>query len=245
AHFSRLVLPADLAADQAWVLARALPLLQAMVDVAASVGWLAPALAAMELSQMAVQAVWEGRDPLVKQVPHLALQTARDMRVDSVFDIMDMEDADRARLLAGLSPPQVAEVAAYVNRYPSIEAEHVVEGGVTAGAEVAVALSMSREVDDDDDDGGAPGPVIAPFFPYSKSEGWWAVVGDPQTQTLLVVKRIAVGRSLTTRLVFAAPETPGPRKFKLYLMCDAYLGCDQELDVDVDVQPAADESDGE
>ncbi|KAJ2871352.1 Pre-mRNA splicing, partial [Coemansia asiatica] len=34
AHFSRLSLPADLSADQAWVLSRVLPLLQALVDVA-------------------------------------------------------------------------------------------------------------------------------------------------------------------------------------------------------------------
>ncbi|KAJ2713418.1 Pre-mRNA-splicing helicase BRR2 [Coemansia spiralis] len=241
AHFSRLVLPADLAADQAWVLARVLPLLQAMVDVASSMGWMAPALAAMELSQMTVQAVWEGRDPLVKQVPHLgtpaALQACKDMGVESVFDIMDMEDADRTRLLAGLSAPQVGEVAAYVNRYPSIEVEHGIEGDVAAGGDVVVALSLSRELDDDD--GAEVGPASAPFFPYSKSEGWWAVVGDPQTQTLLVVKRIAVGRSLATQLVFTAPDTPGPRTYKLYLMCDAYLGCDQELDVEVDVQPAA------
>ncbi|KAJ2897853.1 Pre-mRNA splicing, partial [Coemansia aciculifera] len=126
AHFSRLSLPPDLAADQAWVLGRVLPLLQALVDVASSMGWLAPALAAMELSQMVVQAVWEGRDPLVKQVPHLGddeqrLALCKQMQVETVFDVMDMEDADRARLLDGLGAGQVAQVAAYVNRYPNLE----------------------------------------------------------------------------------------------------------------------------
>ncbi|KAJ1733400.1 Pre-mRNA splicing [Coemansia biformis] len=254
AHFSRLVLPADLAADQAWVLARVLPLLQAMVDVASSMGWMAPALAAMELSQMAVQAVWEGRDPLVKQVPHLGtsagLQACKGMGVESVFDVMDMEDDDRTRLLSGLAPAQVGEVAAYVNRYPSIEVEHQVEGDVVAGGDVVVALSLSRELDDDEDDSGggddsaAPGPAIAPFFPYSKGEGWWVVVGDPQTQALMVVKRIAVGRRLSTRLAFTAPDMAGPHAYKMYLMCDAYLGCDQELDVAITVRPAADDESG-
>ncbi|KAJ2737262.1 Pre-mRNA splicing, partial [Coemansia sp. BCRC 34490] len=164
AHFSRLALPADLAADQAWVLARAVPLLQAMVDVASSMGWLAPALAAMEMSQMAVQAVWEGRDPLVKQLPHLGadarlLRLCAEMQVESVFDVMDMEDADRARLLAGLAPAQIGDVAAYVNRYPNIEVEHEIldAGDITEGAAVAVRVSLDREWDDDDS-GAVPGP---------------------------------------------------------------------------------------
>ena len=44
-------------------------LLQAMVDVISSSGWLAPALATMELSQMCVQAQWD-RDSVLLQLPH-------------------------------------------------------------------------------------------------------------------------------------------------------------------------------
>ncbi|KAJ2829595.1 Pre-mRNA splicing [Coemansia erecta] len=259
AHFSRLTLPADLAADQTWVLARVLPLLQAMVDVASSMGWMQPALAAMELSQMTVQAVWEGRDPLVKQVPHLGssamLQACKDMQIESVFDVMDMEDADRAKLLGALSGRHVAEVAAFVNRYPNIEAGYEVADAdeITAGASVQVSVTLSREWDDDDEDnsedhdgqGKVPGPVIAPFFPYSRGEGWWVVVGDPRTQSLLVVKRVAVGRELETNVVFAASEREGPCALKMFLMCDAYLGCDQEFDLKINVLPAVDESDSE
>ncbi|KAJ2555704.1 Pre-mRNA splicing, partial [Coemansia sp. RSA 1933] len=184
AHFSRLSLPADLAADQAWVLGRVVPLLHAMVDVASSMGWLAPALAAMELAQMAVQAVWEGRDPLVKQVPHLGSSEQRlllcaEMQVDSVFDIMDMEDDDRTRLLSGLSATQVGDVAAYVNRYPNIEIEHEIKDPdeITEGTAVVVQVSLDREWDDADAQ-GVPGPVLAPFFPYARAEGWWIVIGD-------------------------------------------------------------------
>ncbi|KAJ2112563.1 Pre-mRNA-splicing helicase BRR2 [Coemansia sp. RSA 922] len=245
AHFSRLALPADLAADQAWVLASVLPLLQAMVDVASSMGWLAPALAAMELSQMAVQAVWEGRDPLVKQVPHLAgekrIEMCKQMGVETVFDVMDMEDDDRSRLLDGLAPGQVAEVAEYVNRYPNIEVSFNVDENVEVGSSVAVRLELDREWDEDEED--VPGDVKAPFFPYSRAEGWWIVIAEPGAQTLLAVKRIAVGRHLATTLEFAAPEKVGNAKLKMFLMCDAYLGCDQEFDVELNVLPATDEDD--
>lgn len=71
AHFSRRPLSGELRSDQATVLSRAIPLLQAMVDVASSSGWLKPALAAMELSQMVVQGMWVGKDSELMQLPHV------------------------------------------------------------------------------------------------------------------------------------------------------------------------------
>ena len=68
AHFSRLQLPPDLAADQVLVLEKVLNLLSACVDVMSSNAWL-NALGAMDLSQMCVQAMWETDSPL-KQIPH-------------------------------------------------------------------------------------------------------------------------------------------------------------------------------
>jgi hypothetical protein len=68
AHFSRIQLPPDLAADQVLVLEKVLNLLSACVDVMSSNAWL-NALGAMDLSQMCVQAMWETDSPL-KQIPH-------------------------------------------------------------------------------------------------------------------------------------------------------------------------------
>ena len=68
AHFSRIQLPPDLAADQVLVLEKVLNLLSACVDVMSSNAWL-NALGAMDLSQMCVQAMWE-TDPPLKQIPH-------------------------------------------------------------------------------------------------------------------------------------------------------------------------------
>lgn len=68
AHFSRIQLPPDLAADQVLVLEKVLNLLSACVDVMSSNAWLS-ALGAMDLSQMCVQAMWETDSPL-KQIPH-------------------------------------------------------------------------------------------------------------------------------------------------------------------------------
>ena len=53
------------------VLMDAVRLLQAVVDVISSNGWLKPALEAMELSQMIVQGVW-AKDSYLRQIPHFS-----------------------------------------------------------------------------------------------------------------------------------------------------------------------------
>lgn len=55
--------------DQKTVLSDAIRLIQAMVDVISSSGWLKPALAAMEVSQMVVQSLWDST-PNLMQLPH-------------------------------------------------------------------------------------------------------------------------------------------------------------------------------
>ena len=57
--------------DQSTVLAEAPKLLQALVDVISSNGWLKPALVAMEVSQMIIQGLWDKDHPLM-QIPHFS-----------------------------------------------------------------------------------------------------------------------------------------------------------------------------
>ncbi|EYU41212.1 hypothetical protein MIMGU_mgv1a000056mg [Erythranthe guttata] len=59
AHFSRQTIGGTLASDQQEVVINASRLLQAMVDVISSSGWLNLALLAMEVSQMVTQGMWE------------------------------------------------------------------------------------------------------------------------------------------------------------------------------------------
>lgn len=32
-----------------------------------------------------------------------------------------------------------------------------------------------------------PGPVIAPFFPQKREEGWWLVIGDPKNNRSVAI----------------------------------------------------------
>jgi pre-mRNA-splicing helicase BRR2 len=100
AHFSRIQLTPDLAADQVLVLEKVLNLLSACVDVMSSNAWL-NAMGAMDLSQMVVQAMWETDSPL-KQIPHFdseVIKRCKAAEIESVYDVMEMEDDQRNQLL--------------------------------------------------------------------------------------------------------------------------------------------------
>lgn len=100
AHFSRMTLPPDLAIDQAAILGKVTGLLSACVDVMSSKSYLG-CLGAMDLSQMCVQAIWD-RDSPLKQVPYFdadVLGRFSKKNLDSVYDIMELEDDERNDLL--------------------------------------------------------------------------------------------------------------------------------------------------
>ncbi|KAI9331221.1 Sec63 Brl domain-containing protein, partial [Obelidium mucronatum] len=137
---------------------------------------------------------------------------------------------------------------------------------VKKGESVVVNIRLDRVSDEDDEDeddeeadgmdvdgkGKAPkaaktpaevGPVIAPFFPGKKDEGWWVVIGHKATNTLLAIKRATLQQMAALKLDFEAPapaEGGGDVELKVYLMCDAYTGVDQEYEFTLRVEDSAD-----
>ncbi|KAJ7219396.1 putative RNA helicase [Mycena pura] len=229
AHFSRLQLPPDLAADQVLVLEKVLNLLSACVDVMSSNAWLS-ALGAMDLSQMCVQAVWETDSPL-KQIPHFepeVLARCKETGIESVYDIMEMEDDKRIELLQ-MTSAQMKDVAVFVNSYPTLDVSHeLVKGEYTAGAPIILQVALRRDVDEDED--GGDQEVIAPFYPSKKMINWWLVVGDSSTRRLLAIKRVTVSKSLGVKLEITLPK--GTHSLKLYVICDSYIGADHDISLD-------------
>ncbi|NXA56710.1 U520 helicase, partial [Nothocercus julius] len=156
--------------------------------------------------------------------------------VESVFDIMEMEDEDRNALLQ-LSDTQIADVARFCNRYPNIELSYEVveKESIRSGGPVVVLVQLEREEE-------VTGPVIAPLFPQKREEGWWVVIGDSKSNSLISIKRLTLQQKAKVKLDFVAPAT-GTHNYTLYFMSDAYMGCDQEYKFSVDVKEA--ESDSE
>ncbi|KAL7981319.1 hypothetical protein Chor_002215 [Crotalus horridus] len=240
AHLSRMQLSAELQSDTEEILSKAIRLIQACVDVLSSNGWLSPALAAMELAQMVTQAMWS-KDSYLKQLPHFTsehIKRCTEKGVESVFDIMEMEDEDRNALLQ-LSDAQIADVARFCNRYPNIELSYEVveKDGIRSGGPVVVLVQLEREEE-------VTGPVIAPLFPQKREEGWWVVIGDSKSNSLISIKRLTLQQKAKVKLDFVAPAT-GTHNYTLYFMSDAYMGCDQEYKFSVDVKEAESDSDSD
>lgn len=246
-HFSRKTVPPDMRADQKVVLKESVTLLQAIIDVISSNGWLKPALAAMELSQMVVQGLWN-RDHVLKQIPHFTDEIVKrcteydgEDTVESVFDILGLEDDVRNDLLR-LPDDKMADVAVFCNNYPNIEVTYEVEDAddVAAGDAVKIRVNLEREVDEDaeEDELEGLGTVSAPLFPGEKKENWWLVVGDMSNNSLLSLKRVNLKHKTQVSLEFLAPEDAGDYDLTLFCMSDSYLGCDQEYKVPLSVAPA-------
>lgn len=254
-HFSRIELPSDLSYDlKNLVLNRVIPLVYACVDVLSSSGYLKPAIAAMELCQMIVQAMWGDRESPLRQLPYFdrdRIEKSKELGIENIFDLLDIDDESiRDKILSGLEPSQIAEVAEVANRYPNIELQFNL--GIEGEAEsveydeenkklsaktsdnILVDIELSR--DEDEEDSGMVGPVVAPFFPKTKDESWWLVVGDENSKQLLSIKRFTMQNSYSCQLDFAAPDEPGEYQYKLYFMCDSWVGCDQEYEFSLTVE---------
>ena len=207
AHFSRFTLSNDLASDLDVILADSSKLLQALVDVVSSHGWLRPALAVMEVAQMAVQGMWE-KDDVLLQVPHFDARIVAELRalpqpVESVFDVLDMDEEVRNKVLQ-MTPAKLSDVALFCNAYPNIDVQYELlgaQGDVPAGETVTMKVKLSRETGDDEEeeevDTSALGVVVCPRFPVPKREGWWLVIGDTNSNGLLSIKRVALAQNTT------------------------------------------------
>eukprot|EP00456_Euglypha_rotunda_P073345 TRINITY_DN6677_c2_g1_i8.p1 TRINITY_DN6677_c2_g1~~TRINITY_DN6677_c2_g1_i8.p1 ORF type:complete len:537 (+),score=83.81 TRINITY_DN6677_c2_g1_i8:202-1611(+) len=236
AHFSRIPLSAVVKGDQDSILPTATRLLQAMVDVISSSGWLTPALATMELAQMVTQGLWNTDSPLM-QIPHIDKDLAKECEkkgIEGVPDLIDMDDDARTKLL-GLPPVRMQEVALACNAYPDIELKFSVKDSdkIRAGGRVNVNVSLERDPDEEETKGmtGVP-KVVAPRYPQLKTEGWWLVVGNSKTNELISIKRVAMKKKkMAVALDFVAPSQPGDHTLMLYFMSDSYMGCDQEYEI--------------
>ncbi|TFK49242.1 putative RNA helicase [Heliocybe sulcata] len=244
AHFSRLQLPPDLAADQVLVLEKVLNLLSAAVDVLSSNAWL-NALRAMDLSQMCVQAMWETDSPL-KQIPHFepdVITRCKEAGVESVYDIMEMED-DKRNAVLQMDSRQMRDVATFVNSYPTLDVTHeLVKGEYTAGSPIILKVALSKDAEEEDDDSSDGQTVVAPYYPMKKMANWWLVIGDPKTQQLLSIKKVTVTKSLAVKLELTLPE--GKHDLRLYVICDSYVGADHDIPLETIEVAEGEESDSD
>jgi len=148
---------------------------------------------------------------------------------------MELDDEVRNEFLQ-LNETQMADVAKFCNQYPNVDVKYEIEDkdNIKSGNLISVTINLERE-------DAVAGPVIAPFFPQKKEEGWWLVIGDPKTSALISIKRLTLQNRAKVKLDFAAPKT-GNHAYTLYFMSDSYTGCDQEFKFNINVSDGSADS---
>lgn len=231
AHLSRVPVSGSLASDQKFILQTILKLVNACADTLSSEGHL-NALQAMDLSQMVVQGMWN-RDSPLRQIPHVTdemLERGKKYNVETVYDIMSLEDDERDDFLQ-LAEEKLQDVAEFVNKFPNIDVQYELSLPVIANEPKTITVVIERDEEMDDLD------VVSSHFPFAKTEGWWVVVGDAATRQLYAIKKTQVAlEKQEVQLEFTVP-TAGKHKLTVWCMCDSYIDADKEMDVEVEVLP--------
>ena len=204
-----------------------------MVNVCSTNTWLKPAIAAIELCQMVVQGQWN-EDSRLLQLPHFDKERAAAFDgegVSSLFDFLDMEDAQRAKLLEGLSEREVEDVVQFCDAYPDIEVNAAIEGEVCCGQDAVLNVQLNAG-----EEGEAYSTEVhSENYPQKLRQTWWLILGDPTDNSIQSIVEVDLERSRGKQLVFTAPEKAGHYSWMLYFMTDAYIGCDQEQEIEFDV----------
>lgn len=131
-----------------------------------------------------------------------------------------------------------------VHSTPEVDGNKIYEGDV-----VTLRVILTHENVPE----GADLPVVyAPRFPRATRESWWFVLADrpkadprnpnavaPQPRIHTAEKNSSQKRVMTHNLHFQAPPVAGSYTMDLHVLCDSYMGLDEEIEVKFDVLPAS------
>ncbi|OWB77554.1 hypothetical protein B5S32_g1724 [[Candida] boidinii] len=239
AHFSRINLSHDLASDLNFILDKIIDLIYSTVDILSGDGYL-NATNAMDICQMIVQGMWETESPL-KQIPHFnseILQICEEKKIETVYDIMALEDEERDEIMKPLDENQLASVAEFVNKFPNIEISYNFANEndtVIAGSASQIIVEVQRDQDMEDLE------AVAARYSKTKTESWWVVIGETKTKNIYAIKKATIAKeSQQIKMDFTVP-TAGKHNISIWCVCDSYIDADKEISFELDV--AADDSD--
>jgi pre-mRNA-splicing helicase BRR2 len=255
--------------DRIQVLSVGVKLCKALVDVAAQscqnnngCGSLRTTLVCCELSQLLVQGLLPN-DSLLYQIPYFNTSIVQECSqhtveddegmessVDSVLDILDMDDDVREKCLSSVME-HMNEIAHFCNMYPSIDVKYDVKkqkgkDTIDWGDTITLTVYVERDGDEDEDededeaDQSIPPPVLSRFPVGNHQEEWWIIVGDESNDKLMGIKRIKIPRKGTTKkkIKMTLPSSPAPSNdhqfnLKMFVISDSYRGCDEERDIQI------------
>lgn len=233
---------ADYVTDTRTVLENCSRVLAALVDVAADAGALRTTLALCRLSQALGSASSFGRDELC-QLP--GMDDDRALRFRAELGLGRDEG-----IRAALTKPRFEAILARTLAVPASQCRQIL-GALRTEVTLEVAL-------EDPDSGEAVAArveceaVCAVRISLARRErrrheysskkekgavrGWWFILAEGDE--LLALKRVSMPARapvLDAKLVFAAPETPGPTSLQVLALADDCRGFDAQVELSLDV----------
>ncbi|KAJ3219925.1 activating signal cointegrator 1 complex subunit [Dinochytrium kinnereticum] len=254
-HFSRVkTLPcADYATDTTSVLDQSIRIMQAMIDVSASRGYLKTTKGIMTLMQCIKQARWPHDSPLL-MLPHMAEELVELVQLNGnalgLQELIDLPSDQVKKVfskVSSLRDSQVNDILDVVGKLPKVELKVALENsaelqgcfevfcGKTYDLKIAANRSTKKPTDGF--------RCFCPKFPKAQQESWFAVLGDTNADELIAMKRVnpsgnrgrSKDRALSSTLQFTAPNTPGDYVYSIDFISDAYLGLDASANLRVRV----------
>jgi hypothetical protein len=75
--------------------------------------------------------------------------------------------------------------------------------------------------------------VMISHFPKAKDASYFLIIGNPEKNEILAMKRVTFNRFTSKNLTIPLPESFMTDKIELHLMCDSYIGLDQYHHIDL------------
>lgn len=230
AYFSRLSLSVEFKNSLQTILGKVEPLINGMVDILSGEGYL-NATTAMDLSQMLIQAVWDIDIPL-KQVPFFTndiLDKCKDLKVETVYDIMALNDDDRETIMT-MDEQKLVKLANFINNYPNIEMDYTLDNKSFKSNQSIVAHITLRK-----DDEPETLSVTSECYPYEKTEKWWIVVGDSSKRELYAIKKATLSAETQQYDIPFELTEVGKHDITIWCVCDSYQDADKEVSFSVNI----------
>ena len=238
-YLSRIHLPFIMKNTVDKVITTTSKLILSLVDILSSLQNLNSTLLTIELSQMLVQGMWITQSPLL-QLPTFTYEKAqmfKNKHIDDVFALINMENEDERKMMLNVNESELKNIADVCNRYPDISMNATVcntnmkTTNVFQGKEnIVVVVELNREWEDNE-----LSCVYSECYPCDKEEAWWVIVGCIKDNILISIKRVNFVKGIKIPIEFPAPEEEGHYEYKLYLLCDSWIGCDQDEDFSFEV----------
>ena len=161
---------------------------------------------------------------------------------------MNMEEEDRNSLLR-ISESDMERLATICNRLPVVELSYEVKKAdqndkskeFQIGETLNLIVTVIRDEEEEEALQAFTQPVFAQFFPEKKMEEWWLIVGHVKSGKVLCNRKITdefrAVQSVRKKLSFEIEDVGEDEfaEFRLYLICDSYIGCDMEEDFKIKI----------